>query len=129
MSDDFTPGRRISARNLFDGRLEKFGIHEWVVPHRAPNPGQDNDLLALLTSQDEQSKALTDRKGNYLWVSIDDEGCVAIFTRYGRNDSVGILAAVAEAFETEMFSEHQPQFWGFVTNDEWEMYIRGLFGK
>jgi hypothetical protein len=126
MSDDFTPGRRIFARDLFDGRLEKFGIREWVAPDRVPNDGQDNDLWALLTSQDEQSKTLTDRKGNYLWVSIDDDGAVEIFTRYGRNDSDGILAAVAEAFETEIFSEEEPQFWGFATNEEFEMYMREI---
>jgi hypothetical protein len=116
MSTDFRPERNIFARDLFDGRLEKFGIRG-VAPDRAPNDGQDNDLWALLTSQDEHSKTLTDRKGNYLWVWIDDDGSVAMFTSYGRNDSDAILAAVAEAFETEIFSEHEPQFWGVLTNE------------
>jgi hypothetical protein len=29
MSTDFTPKRNIFARDLFDGRLAKFEIHEW----------------------------------------------------------------------------------------------------
>src|SRR5437762_2881194 len=118
MSDDFTPGRRIFARDLFDGRLAKFGVHEWVTPQEdlTPNDGQDNDLRVWFTSQSDQKRTLTDVQGNYLWVSIDDDGSVAIFTRYGRYDADAILAAVAEAFETEIFSEDEPQFWGFETN-------------
>jgi hypothetical protein len=127
MSTDFTPGRRIYTRDLFDGRLEKFGVHEWVAPDRAPNDGQDNDLWVLLTLQSAQARILTDGQGNYLWVSIDDDGSVAIFTRYGRNDSDGILAAVTAAFETEIFSEDEPQFWGFETNEELDGYIREIY--
>src|ERR1700738_2082099 len=128
MSTDFTPGRRIFARDLFDGRLAKFGVHEWVTPKgdQAPNDGQDNDFWVWGTSQDDQSRTLTDGQGNYLWVSIDDDGSVAIFTRYGRNDTDAVLAAVAEAFETEIFSEHEPQFWGFETNEELDGHIREI---
>jgi hypothetical protein len=57
-------------------------------------------------------------------VSIDDDRVVAVFTRYGRNDTHAIFAAVAEAFETEIFSEDEPQFWGFETNEELEEHMR-----
>lgn len=126
MSTDFRPERNIFARDLFDDRLAKFGVHEWVAPDQAPDDGQDNDLWVLLTSQDAQKRTLTDGQGNYLWVSIDDDGVVAVFTRYGRNDTHAILGAVAEAFETEIFSEDEPQFWGFETNEELEGHIRGI---
>ena len=51
---------------------------------------------------------------------VSYDGAVEFFTRYGRNDAVAILAAVAEAFETEIFSEDEPQFWGFDTQEEWD---------
>jgi hypothetical protein len=80
----------------------------------------------LLTLQSAQKRTLTDGQGNYLWVSINDDGSVAILTGYGRNDTDAILAAVAESFETEIFSEHEPQFWGFETNEELEGRMREL---
>lgn len=128
MSTDFTPGRRILAHDLFDRRLAKFGVHEWVTPKedQAPNDGQEDDLGVWFTSQDDQNRTLTDAQGNYLWVSIDSDGSVAIFTRYGRNDADAILAAVAEAFGTKIFSEHEPQFWGFETNEQLDGHIREI---
>jgi hypothetical protein len=126
MSDDFRLGRCIFARDLFDGRLATFGVHEWVAPDQAPDDGQDNDLSVLLTLQSAQKRTLTDGQGNYLWVWIDDDGAVEFFTRYGRNDTHAILGAVAEAFETEIFSEDESQFWGFQTNEELEGHIRGI---
>jgi hypothetical protein len=55
MSTDFTSGQRIFPRDLFDGRLATFGVHEWVASHQAPDDGQDNDLWVSFTSQDAQS--------------------------------------------------------------------------
>jgi hypothetical protein len=127
MSTDFTPGRRIFARDLFDGRLAKFGVHEWVTPQQeTPSDGEDYDLPVWGTSQDDKKRTLTDGQSNYLWVFINDDGSVALFTRYGRNDSDAILAAAAKAFETEIFSEDEPQFWGFETNEELDGYIREI---
>jgi hypothetical protein len=100
MSTDFRPRRCIFARDLFDGRLDKYGIHEWGAPR-------------------EQWRCLTDGRDNYLSVLINDDGSVEEFTRYSScNDPEAILAAVAEAFETEISSEHEPQYWGFETNEE-----------
>jgi hypothetical protein len=100
MSTDFRPGRRIFARDVFDGRLAKFGVDE----RRTPDEGQ--------------ARCLSDGQGNYLWVSIDDDGEVVDLTEYGLNKTDAILAAVAEAFETEIFSEHEPPYWGCETNEE-----------
>jgi hypothetical protein len=101
MSTDFRPRRCIIARDLFDGRLDKFGVHEWDTPHK-------------------HSRCLTDGRDNYLSVLINDDGSVEEFTAKDFNDPKAILAAVAEAFETEIFSEHASQYWGFETNEEME---------
>ena len=74
--------------------------------------------------QNDHKRTLVDALGNYVWVSIDDDGSAAEFTSYGRNDADAILAAVAKAFETEIFSEEEPQFWGFETNEELYEHIR-----
>jgi hypothetical protein len=101
MSTDFRPERNIFARDLFDGRLAKFGVNEWKTPLEG------------------QARCLTDGQGNYLWVSIDDDDEVVDLTENGwDNNTDFILAAVAEAFEIEIFSEHEPQYWGCETNDE-----------
>ena len=31
-----------------------------------------------------------------------------------------IIKAIEQAFDTEIFSEHEPQFWGFATQEEWD---------
>jgi hypothetical protein len=31
-----------------------------------------------------------------------------------------ILNAIAEAFDTDIVSEHQPEYWGFDTQEEWD---------
>jgi hypothetical protein len=43
-----------------------------------------------------------------------------MITRYGINNPTKILQAIAEAFDTDIFSEHEPQFWGFHTQEEWD---------
>ena len=106
MSTDFRPERNIFARDLFDGRLAKFGIHEWDTPH------------------EHRTRSLTDGRDNYLCVLVDDDGSVGEFTTHNYcNDPYAILAAVAKAFETEIFSEHEPQYWGCETNEELDRYI------
>jgi hypothetical protein len=34
-----------------------------------------------------------------------------------------ILGAIAEAFDTDIVSEHEPQFWGFETQEEWDAWM------
>jgi hypothetical protein len=117
MSTDFRLRPRIFACDLFGGRLAKFGVREWVAPQQDHTDGQVDDLW-FLSSQDDHKRTLVDAQGNYVWVYIDDNGTVTELTRYGHNDANVILAAAAEAFETKIFSEHEPQFWGFETEEE-----------
>ena len=84
--------------DVFDGRLEEFGIREHIVP------GQTTDTY----------RCLTDGR-DYIWVTMDGNG----FFWHVR-DASGIL--YASVFETEVVSEHQGQFWGFDTEGEWERW-------
>ena len=103
MSTDYRLLTDVVACDVFDGRLEVFGIHEHF----------NNETT-------EQSRLLTDGR-NYLWLYIDDAGFVSCVTRYMPNGAPSkILSAIAEAFDTEIVSEHEPQFWGFETQEEWD---------
>lgn len=95
MSTDFRPRDCMLASELFDGRLKKFGCRE----HR-----QGTD------------RCLTDGRGNYLFVCIDDAGYAVEFTT--RTDPHLILTAITEAFDTQIFNEDEPQYWGFETWEE-----------
>jgi hypothetical protein len=53
-------------------------------------------------------------------VYIDDDGLVALLSRYGANAPQKILNAVAEVFDTDIVSEYEPEFWGFDTQEEWD---------
>ncbi|HYB05180.1 MAG TPA: hypothetical protein VED02_00345 [Methyloceanibacter sp.] len=104
MSTDYRLFEEVTVDALFDGRLEKFGVREHVKP-------------------DETSKTqrcLTDGC-NFLWVYIDDAGLVSCLSRYAPNgDPSQILNAIARAFDTDIFTEYEPQFWGFDAQEEWE---------
>ena len=102
MSTDFILSRKVSANDLFGGRLATFGIREHVS-----------------SDTTERSRCLTDGR-NYLWVYLTEDGFVDSLSRYGANAPGKILAAISEAFETDVFSEHEPQYWGFDTKEEWD---------
>lgn len=105
MSTDYRLLKDVLARDLFDGRLEVFGVHE--------------DFSDKTT---EQGRLLTDGR-NYLWLYIDDAGFVSCLTRYLPNGAPNkILNAIAEAFDTGIASEYEPQFWGFETQEEWDAW-------
>jgi hypothetical protein len=102
MSTYFILSRKVSANDLFGGRLATFGIREHVS-----------------SDTSERSRCLTDGR-NYLWVNLTEDGFVDSLTRSGANAPGKILAAISEAFETDVFSEYEPQYWGFDTKEEWE---------
>jgi len=105
MSTGYRPLRKVSAYSLFNGCLEAFGVREHV---------KSDDVA-------QTSRCLTDGR-NYLWVYIDDDGFVGCLSRYGCNAPGKILSAVAEAFDTDIVSEYEPQFWGFDTQEEGDAY-------
>jgi hypothetical protein len=111
MSTDYMPLKKVPARELFDGRLQEFGVREHV-----------ND------DTDERKRCLTDGR-NYLWLYVTDDGFVGCLSRYGGNAPQKILGAIAEAFDTDIVSEHQPQFWGFDTQEEWDAAMAEMSRK
>ena len=107
MSTSFITSSRILSSDLFDGRLEKFGVREFISEHTNP------DSVRLLTDG-----------RNCLFVYIDEDGFVTCFVRYGANAPGRIVDAVAEAFDTDIFSEYEPQYWGYDTNEEWDQAMK-----
>ena len=101
MSTTLRPKDEINFEELFDGRLERFGIQEAIIEG----------------STSANNRCLTDGN-NSLWIYGDEvvEGLI----RYASNrNPEKILVAIEEAFDTDIFSEHQPQYWGFETEEEW----------
>jgi hypothetical protein len=104
MSTDFATIKKVKAEELFDGRLVAFGAREHIK----------------LDETTEQKRCLTDGH-NYMWVHINGQGLVGCVTRHFSGGAPGkILNAIAEAFDTVIVSEHEPQFWGFDTQEEWD---------
>jgi hypothetical protein len=101
MSVDYRPLSPISFCQLFDRELEDTGVRQ--------------HFNEKTTSKD---KCLTDGQ-NFVWVWSDDEE-MASFTVYGSNRPQCILQAIADKFGVSIVSEHEPQYWGFDTHEEWD---------
>jgi hypothetical protein len=113
MSTDYRLLKTIKADELFDGRLEVFGVREHFVAGTST----------------ESRRCLTDGR-NAVWVYIREDGIVDDLTRYfpgGAPDK--ILNAVAEAFDTDIVSEYEPQYWGFDTQEEWDAWNEQIAKK
>jgi hypothetical protein len=88
MSTDFRLLQRVRACDLFDGRIEEFGVREHVKPDATT----------------KKRRCLTDGC-NYLWVYIDDDGFVSSLSRFAPNgDPSEILDAIAVALDTYIAS-------------------------
>ena len=100
MFTDYRLNKKLSIEKIFDGRLERFGVHETFVAEAKP-----------------EWRCLTD--GNsVLWIEGDEEiDCLLGFGMFNATEK--ILTAIEEAFDAQIFSEHQPQFWGNETENEW----------
>jgi hypothetical protein len=58
---------------------------------------------------------------------MDDDGFVSFFTRWATNGApAAILDAIAATFDTVLVSEHEPEFWGFQTVEEWDAAMEKL---
>lgn len=100
MSTNYISHKKISMKELFDGRLEKYGVLEKIVD------GQTS----------KESRFLTD--GCFgLWIYGDETFSSA--TRYGLGNAPGrILSAIEQSFDTTLYCEHEPQYFGFETEEE-----------
>ena len=100
MSTDYRPLGDLSFSALFDGRLAKHGIREHV-----------NERTA------EDVRLLTDGR-NFVHV-FKGKNDQAKFARFAGNGSYKILNAVCDAFDVRIVSEHDPQYWGYETMEQW----------
>jgi hypothetical protein len=102
MSTNYRALDHLSFHDVFNGQLERFGVRE-----------------AASQRTTDGSRCLTDGS-NFLWVYATPDG-VAGFTRYHPNGAPGaILAAIEEAFGIEIVSEHDPRYYGYETQEEWD---------
>lgn len=99
MSTWLAPIPDIQFDELFDGRLEKYGIKEH-----------------LMAEASERERYFVGRDG-FLEVSREQNG-TCTFTRRGCIPW-SIYDAIAEEFEVEIVTEHDHRFWGFATETEW----------
>jgi len=96
------PLKPLRLEHLFDGRLERFGIRE----HPESEPEH-----RLLTNGKWTLSVFPHHDQNHL---VGDLVCYYHFP----NAPERILDAIAEAFEIDIVSEHQKEFWEFETADE-----------
>jgi len=92
VSTDFRPLKQIAMSDLFDGRLERFGIREVWDSERSR----------------QIARCLTDGR-NVLWVGGNVGGHVSNLSHSGQDNH--ILGAIAETFDCAVVSEHEPQYW------------------
>jgi hypothetical protein len=133
MSTDYILSKKVRASDLLCGRLARFGIQEHVTSGAIANLrawldglniacspiNRPEDLLQdpHVHSLERFSRCLSDGR-DCLWVYLTEDGFVASLSRYGANAPDKILAAISEEFETDVFSEYEPQYWGFDTQEE-----------
>jgi hypothetical protein len=112
MSTYYGLRKRIKADELFDGRLDVFGVHEEGRPKGAADryaPYMKVREVRHLTEGQNSMKVVIYENGvadlnvRNLWCAPERE----------------ILHALAEAFDSDIVSEHDPQYWGFDTQEEW----------
>jgi hypothetical protein len=98
MSIDFIPATRILISDLFDGRLKKYGIRGAAKNRKG---------------------YLFDEAGG-VTVYGDQDNSILSFTSYGFFDPTDILRAIQTEFQIQVFSDNEPQYWGFDTVDDWQ---------
>jgi hypothetical protein len=99
MFTDYRLNKTLWIEEIFDGRLEHYGVHETFVEDAKPD-----------------FRCLTDGN-NVLWIEEDEE--IDFMFGFGLLSAMEkILTAIEEAFDAEIFSEHQTQYWGNETGPE-----------
>jgi len=105
MSTNYRVQPGVHICDLLDGRLEQFGIKEHVC-----------------SNMTETMRCLTDG-ACFLWFHIDSDSYVRGLIRYYPNhpEHVGrIVGAIQDRFNVDIVCEHEPQYWGFETQEEWD---------
>ncbi|MCX7310243.1 MAG: hypothetical protein NTV56_00590 [Alphaproteobacteria bacterium] len=106
MSTNCRPLSKIPFVQLFDGRLEKYGVRE---------------RISADTTKNKNRRDLVGRDGVLAVYREEDGGCS--FTRLCFTPVPwAVLDALDKEFKIEIVTEHQPQYWGFDTEEEWEAF-------
>ena len=115
MSTYYGLRKSIKADELFDGRLEAFGVREEVRPEGAADRFPPYMKV-------REVRYLTDGR-NSMEVVVYENGVPDLRARnLWCAPEKGIFRAIAEAFDTDIVTEHQPEFWGFDTQEQWDRW-------
>jgi hypothetical protein len=106
MSTYYRPLPDIQFAQLFDGRLEKYGVKEEI----AANPTEGERFLVgcdgfLRVCQEKNGTCTFMQRGLVPWSIFD---------------------ALTEEFEVELVSEYDHRFFGFTTEEEWDAFNEKL---
>jgi hypothetical protein len=102
--------KRIQMAELFDGRLARFGVLECLVTN------EKSPAIRVLT--DEKS---------ILAAYPGPDGCVKKLSSPTETKfPVELLNAIAQAFDTEIYCQHQHQFFEFATQEEWHAWLDAI---
>src|SRR5690349_14467315 len=105
MSTNYRVQPGVHVNDLLDGRLEQFGIKEHVC-----------------SDTTEKERCLTDG-ACFLWLYVANDSYVRSLTRYYPNhpwDVSRIVEAIEDHFNVDIPCEHDPEYWGFGTQEEWD---------
>ena len=115
MSTYYGLRKSIKADELFDGRLEAFGVREELRPEGTADrypPYMKVKEVRYLTDGQNSMEVVVYESG-FPDVSVQNLWCAP---------EREILYAIAEAFDTDIISEHEPEYWGFDTKEEWDRW-------
>ena len=111
--------KSIKADELFDGRLEAFGVREELRPEGTADrypPYMKVKEVRYLTDGQNSMEVVVYESG-FPDVSVQNLWCAP---------EREILYAIAEAFDTDIISEHEPEYWGFDTKEEWDAHEKRI---
>ena len=100
MSTSYRPIPAIPFTELFDGRLDKYGVREKA---HADSTQRNRYLLG---------------SDGVLEAYQNDDGTSSFSRRSFTPVPWTVIDALTEEFETELVSEHDHRFWGFATKEE-----------
>jgi hypothetical protein len=105
--------KSIKADELFDGHLDLYGVFE-----EGGSEGAADRFPPYMKVK--EVRYLTDGR-NSMEVVVYENGVPDLTVRnLWCAPEREIFYAIAEAFDSDIVTEHQPEFWGFDTQEEWD---------
>ena len=98
MTTEYIVCGNVNAKELFCERLEASGLREHMTANR---------------------RCLTDGQ-NYLWVYMTHDGTVSGFAPAGPDAPRTMLNSISQLFNIHIFTDRDPQYWGFGSQEEWD---------